>query len=537
MKKTFTFTYCLNKKLKENLLLFKLKMLVLKKVIICFFCVALIFYRSSAQEMQGYINSNYAGITGAPLNPTSILNSRYFFDLNLIGLHLNLDNNYIYLAKDEYKFTRFLSPNAEFPEHQVRVSQTRFENRVYYDHFNESLKRAYGQVKVIGPGVMYNRNDFAVGLSTSVRNIFSADDIPFEIAKFGAEGFDYYPLHRIRFTNNNNFRAGSLSFAEIAGTFAHTIIKENLNHFSAGITVKGLLGFGGGIWTVDNIDYMLPNGDTIIVYNANGTGAVSLPINYVNNDILFPNPFISGMGIAADLGVTYQLRKRGHTNRKYAACEQPFEDYYYKVGVSLIDIGYIKFTKNTQQITLENASGTWYDFTRRDIGNLDLLFRSVSGTFGPDSTSLISYDPFKIFLPSAASVQFDYNYNDNIFVNASFVYPILLNGFTLARPVTLSLTPRYESDYFELAVPFTLHNYIHPRLGLSLRFSSITVGTDKLGGFFGLNHFTGMDFYFTIKLSKIKGKCRSKMKGDACNGLEYRLYRRDMNRIKIRNPW
>lgn len=495
-----------------------------------FFLLLVIFIGkiSTAQEMYGYVNSNYAGITGTQINPTSIVNSKLYFDLNLIGAHIHVDNDFIYLARDEYKFSRFLSANAEFPKHGE-------DDRVYYDYFNQDLKNAYVNVKVMGPSVMYTKNDMAFGLSTSIRNLVSAKDIPYEIAKFGAEGFDYYPLHRIRFTDDQPFKAGALSFAEIAGTYAMVVKKQNRDHLTAGITIKGLLGFGGAYWSVENADYMLPNGDTMVVYNANGKAGISLPVDYSNNDVLFPDQqFISGFGIGADIGITYQLKVRGHTNKRYSACEQPFEPYHYKLGISLLDFGYIKFNKHVKQIELNDAQGTWYDFTNQNIETLDVLFSSVSGTFGPDSSALTNTDPFNVFLPSAFSVQFDYRYNERIYINASLVHPVVLNEYTLVRPATISLTPRYESDNFEIAFPMSLYNYIHPRIGVSARFSKFIIGTDKLGGFFGLNNFTGLDLYFMVKLPLIKGNCLGKGRGMTCGNHEYRQYQRDKKRLKVR---
>ncbi|MGE5317612.1 MAG: DUF5723 family protein [Chloroflexota bacterium] len=477
--------------------------------------------------MYGFVNSNYAGITGIQMNPTSIVNSKLYFDSNLIGAHLSVDNNFIYLARNEYKFSRFLSVSSQFPKHGE-------DDRVYYDYYNQDLKNAYAQIKIIGPALMYSKNDKAFGISTSIRNIVSAKDIPYEIAKFGAEGFDYYPLHRIRFTDNHPFRAGALSFGEVAATYAQVIRKQNREHWTAGITLKGLFGFGGAYWNVDNADYMLPNGDTMIVYNANGKAGISIPMDYSNNDVLFPGQLLSGMGVGADIGITYQLKVKGHTNKRYAACEQPFEDYHFKIGVSLIDFGYVNFNKRPKQIELKDAQGTWYDFTNQNIETFDVLFGAVSGTFGPDSSALITTESFKIFLPSALSAQFDYRYNERIYINASIVHPLVLNDKTLVRPSTISLTPRYESDRFEVAVPITLYEYLYPRIGLSFRFSKIIIGTDKLGGFFGLHDFTGMDLYFMVKFPLIKGHCLGKGRGMTCGNSEYRQYQRDMKRLKVR---
>lgn len=497
-----------------------------KNVLIIFLLFSVGFKYTAAQEMNGYVHSNYSGITGAQINPTSMVNSKLYFDLNLIGFHVNVDNDFIYLAKDEYKFTRFLSPTAEYPKHGE-------DNRIYYDHYNEKLKNAFTQVKILGPSVMFSKNDKAFGISTSVRNIVSGIDIPYEIAKFGAEGFDYTPLHRIRFVDNKDFRAGALSFAEISATYAQVIYKQNMDHLTAGITLKGLLGLGGAYFHVDNADYMLPNSDTLIVYNLNGKAGVSLPMDYHTGKSTFSNPLILGTGLGVDVGLTYQLKMKGHTNKRYTACEQPFEDYYYKLGISLLDIGYIKFKKNTRQLTMEDAQGTWYDFTHQNIETIDVLFGAVSSNFGADSTDLVNNDAFKVFLPAAASVQFDLRINKQMYVNASLVYPLLFNEYTIARPSQLSVTPRIEQDNFELALPITLYNFRYPRVGLSARFSKFIIGTDKLGSFFGLSHFTGLDLYFMVKLPLIKGHCLGRSRGHNCGNLEFRQYQRNQKELEI----
>jgi hypothetical protein len=482
----------------------------------------------NAQEMNGFVHSNYAGITGIQLNPTSIVNSKLYFDANLIGLHVNVDNNAIYLGKESYQFTRFFR-NEPFPTHEV-VLGDKTKQREFYDYYNKKLKSAYTQVKILGPGFMFSKNDRAFGVSTSLRNLAGAKNVPYEMAKFGAEGFDYYPLHKIRFDDKADVRAGAMSFAELALTYSQVIYKQNLTHITAGVTVKGLLGFGGAYWFIDNIDYMMPNGDTIVVYNANASAGISAPVEYSSNDVTFPDPLFYGSGVGFDIGFTYQRKMKGHSNKRYSACEQPFDDYYYSIGFSLIDLGFVKYKKNNLSIDMANSAGQWNDFTNLGIENIDVLFNDIDGVF---SNTTVTNDAFKVFLPAAASIQFDYRIRENTYVNASVVYPIILGESAIVRPSQISVTPRIEMDKFEIAVPFTMYNFTHPRLGLSARLANVIIGTDKLGGFFGFNDFTGMDFYLMVKISLKKGFCL-RGKGVFCGNHEYRQYQRDREKLDIR---
>ncbi|MFM2362562.1 MAG: hypothetical protein RLZZ316_1464, partial [Bacteroidota bacterium] len=48
-----------------------------------------------AQENIGMASGNYAGITGVWFNPASIADSRYKFDVNIIGVNSYFNNNYL----------------------------------------------------------------------------------------------------------------------------------------------------------------------------------------------------------------------------------------------------------------------------------------------------------------------------------------------------------------------------------------------------------------------------------------------------------
>ena len=53
---------------------------------------------SLAQERLGLANSNYAGTTGMPLNPSSMVDSKAWLDINLVGVDAFAWNNFVYLS-------------------------------------------------------------------------------------------------------------------------------------------------------------------------------------------------------------------------------------------------------------------------------------------------------------------------------------------------------------------------------------------------------------------------------------------------------
>ncbi len=59
----------------------------------------LITLSAKSQEMLGIANSNYAGVTGINLNPSSMVGCRLVYDVNIIGGDLFVENNYVYMPR------------------------------------------------------------------------------------------------------------------------------------------------------------------------------------------------------------------------------------------------------------------------------------------------------------------------------------------------------------------------------------------------------------------------------------------------------
>jgi len=470
-----------------------------------------------AQEMHGYVNSNYAGITGSLINPSSLITSKVYLDINVLGLHVNADNNYVYLSKNDFKFSNFLSLSPQLPRHEDPVMGGL---REYYDRYNTNLKHAFSQVRLLGPSAMFATGNQAFGLSTSYRVIASGNDIPYDLAKFALEGISYYPQHRINYTNEKDFRLASLAMAEISGSYSRILYRHNREYYAAGISLKGLFATAGAFGFVDNIDYMIPNSDDIVVYNANGRFGTSLPIDYNNNDVLIPGQLFSGKGFGLDIGFTYQKMEQGHSTKAYSAyCEIPYQPYKFRLGVSLLDLGSVRFKKNPVWMNLKNSSAYWKNVGDENYASVNELFSNISREFTGDE---LNYTAFAIGLPTALSIQFDYHVNKNIYVNSIWVQPVIMSDASVVRPAQLSVTPRFETNHFEIALPVILYEYKYPRIGLSARFYKIIIGTDKLGSFFGMNDFTGMDFYLMLKFQFFKGTCRGFKKKTDCGNLEYK---------------
>jgi hypothetical protein len=250
---------------------------------------------------------------------------------------------------------------------------------------------------------------------------------------------------------------------------------------------------------------------------------MSLPVDYQTN-VLNTEKIFKGGGFGLDVGITYKRLLNYHQEQYFnTLCAQPYEDYLYRIGVSLIDIGGIRFNNNAVKMNIDNRSSYWNNINKMNFSSVDQFLDTLSYQFYGDTVSAYTGDKFTMWLPSALSVQFDYHLTKHWFLNSSLIYGFPMSKSSIVRPSELSVTPRFETSIFEFSMPFSLYDWKLPRLGLALRVYGITVGTDKLGGFFSYSNFTGLDFYFSIKLFFNKGNCR--LKGPVHCGSEREKFR------------
>ena len=104
-------------------------------------------------------------------------------------------------------------------------------------------------------------------------------------------------------------------------------------------------------------------------------------------------------------------------------------------------------------------------------------------------------------LPSAISIQVDWNVYNHFFANLT-----IIKGFGhgnnpgVIRPDVYSLTPRYETLWGEVSIPMSLlyYNQWRPRIGLAMRIYYFFIGGDAPGSLLKLNDLEGVDFYAGI---------------------------------------
>lgn len=221
-----------------------------------------------------------------------------------------------------------------------------------------------------------------------------------------------------------------------------------------------------------------------------------------------------------DIGVVY-VKRKGIDNKRYKRlCDQQYNDYKYRIGISILDIGRIKYKNNTQLHSYDNVNILWQDYDTLSFDNINQMVSELSNVFYGDPDASLQATSMKIGLPTALSVQADLHFSKNIYFGGYWIHPIRLNRHTLRRPAQLSFVPRYETKYLEFSLPLSLYEYQYPRVGASVRLYFLTIGTERIGTWIGLSNLDGMDLYFSVKIGIGKGSCKP-VSHNECYNNEY----------------
>ena len=200
----------------------------------------------------------------------------------------------------------------------------------------------------------------------------------------------------------------------------------------------------------------------------------------------------NGIGFGLDLGFTYTHG------------ENP-ENYDWKIGFSILDIGKIRFSENAQQHAVRQLNPTIVDtdlftsFNGVDEANEYVQIFSQQ-TLGDSTASLVG-NQFDVWLPQAFSFQFDKAFANNWYIGAAIVEQIPIGDQRLQRGGLMVVSPRYETRWFGASIPVSLYNWEKVNYGLALRLGFLSLGTDNLGSMIENKDFSGSDFYVALKIN------------------------------------
>lgn len=439
------------------------------------------------QEQLGLRLENYSGINSVFLNPAATISTPIKWDVNIASVGFFFENN--------YGFVRDASALALYSQREeldvryagdVTNENLLPENAFVADYFNDGKDRYVSALLMVhGPSAMVKIKKHTVGAFYNYRFAFGAPNIPTNLSFYTydmRELFETFPV--------SPFDGNMMIWDELGINYAYKV-ETNAGFLSFGANIKYLRGKEAAYFeNVNTFDLVKVGQDSIASESATfnyGLTTASIDAETFANKT-------TGTGFGLDVGISATFG--GYKD----------EGYTLKIGGALLDFGYVDFAGEAQQ---HQVSLTQYtDITIDDFDDIqevaqynELLQRFSEVTTGSPTESL-QENSFRMLLPTGISLQADYSFTENIFLNATIVQGFRLGKPGIARNSIAAITPRYEHRWYSLQMPIVLHDYQNFRIGLAARLAFLVIGTDNLGGVLGrTSDFTGTDFYVGLKVN------------------------------------
>ena len=490
-------------------------------------------YQLNAQNYLGVMTSNYGGVMSTDLQPASFVDGRFLFDLNLGSVNVNTYQNFVSFNtsgmpggwlksfKNDEAYNSWALPDSTFMDRHIV--------KRYTDNSNDKMGANINLQMDLFNFAFHINSKIAIGLKAKARSITNIGNVDPSFAILIEQGFDYPSLWNQKieeqFLNVNH-----LTWAEVGFNYGQVVIDQEEHFLKLGATIKYLKGYSAAYFQTSNLQFNLKNNDTtqLITGNLNYGYSDNLP-GLIENGL--DNKFNSNFGVGLDLGFVYEWRPKykdfkydmdGETNlwmknkNKYKA----------KVGISLIDLGSMRFKKGglSRNFSVNNSSP--FDLqsfsTASSLSDFDQIIDSlINESSAAGNTNWTSeQSPNSTFVmrtPTALSLQLDYQLGKYFYVNVSGVMNVILKkkDTKVIVPNQLSITPSFDWSWFGLFLPISMNEYSGFKTGLASRLGPLSIGVTDFRTLFSVGKVRGAEFYLGLRLpilySAIKDKDKDKV--------------------------
>lgn len=445
-----------------------------------FICAPLL----NAQQFNGYVYSDFAGILGARTQPASIAGSPYNYHFSLVNASFSGSNNISQLV---------VSPEGGSEFQRIIENDRKF--------LQASLTAG-------GLSAMFTLpNKQAIGIQAQFRSHLSTNNISPDFANQFQNWQDPQIINR-PFSDQTGEFAGA-AWRELSFTYAKVFKQQGRHMWKGGITAKMINSYGSLFIELEDFDYTLIGQGRAEVTSGSVRYGFSDNLDQYTNfggDQSFSSlPPTNKAQFAVDLGVVYQhkanrrpLRTKNGTRKR-----REFE-YDYRIGFSITDIGVLKFNYGGFSTAASELLSN-----NVDPVNLNVVFARPSSL--PDLTAQLQEflvtesltGEYTIALPAASHINVDYNLGKGFFANANIrvdISSLLPADYKLHYYSNVTLTPRWESRSFGLYMPLLINQLGEFRGGAAVRLGPLVFGSQDWGALFS-NTVRQASFFFTLNLA------------------------------------
>jgi hypothetical protein len=463
-----------------------------------------------SQSQLGLRTDNYAGIQSLSLNPASVSASYPLgWDLNLFSSGFSAGNNILFM-KDANVFTFKQNWRKASPVAALKL-WFRNTSNLYYDFYNDDRPKFVSFTsEAMTPAFQLNlESGHSFGIFGQMRAQMSGYHLPHIANRYR---YMTYPEDSI--IHLEPFKMAGMAWLELGFNYGRQLELNN-HHISIGLTIKKLWGY-----------------QSFYVENKGDTRMTKLYTDSLRADAAFMDGGITtsaqsapfqptGSGFSADIGAVF-IPNGTPT------------DYQIKYGISLHDLGNIRFTDSAEWHTITNnnihKAQPFKAFKNVDRKNLiQSMLRNLDRMFvnADDTTATLKARAYNLLLPARLQLFADYRVanlesfgNEGaFFVHGLWMQPIRVAANQVMSDALLAVTPRYETRWWSVSLPISVYNWQQIRWGMSLRAAFLTLGSDYMSSLFYKGRLDGTDFYMSLKINPFSigkaGKAGQNRRGKA----------------------
>jgi outer membrane protein OmpA-like peptidoglycan-associated protein len=489
--------------------------------------IALVFvmfsHKTLAQNNLGHNTDNYSGVYSLSYNPAEIVDSRFKFHMNIIGVGFTTSNNYIGIKR-----------KALFSDRSTAFNDPNFTDNYLVERLNGKNKGVYVSADIMAPlSFMANfgkKRSHAIGFNSRIRFQTNVNGAAENLATMSYNEILITDLYNVGI-QNKNFSIQTNAWAEYGLTYGTDIINTGKHYVSAAGTFKLTQGLANAYFYSDNMNVTFPSDSTVSVDNSDlrfGYSSI-LGTNMSNYNT---STIIGGkLGFGMDLGAVWEFRPNAD-KYKYEMNGDPDyldprkEKYKLKVGLGLMDMGFSSYNRDNgvfgeyyadrPDIDIDETFGAAFE----DFGNTGLqnFQDTLASIFVEKQAKKESYN---VSLPMKINVYADYNIWKGFYANlGASIAPAFKKNPEKTRGISeFSITPRFEHKWFSFYLPVSVNTHGNSHLGTGMRIGPLAFGTNDILPLMGKKTIYDANVYMNLSIPITK-KIRDKDKDHVSNKMD-----------------
>ena len=253
------------------------------------------FLYLNAQQDLGIRNSNYAGIQGSLLNPSSIADSKLKWDVNIISVGEVFDNTFLYAPKNSLSFFGV-----------GKIIKGSIHEDLFQTHFNPQdpgkLYNLTFSAEILGPSFFIKvAKKHVIGFTIAERSYSNIKDIPGSLAQNAFSYLLQSDLWNTTFHDSTS-RINAMNWISYGFHYATVLYNKGRDELKVGISLNYLQGVAAAYTKNTNLTYNVNDTANIRFTNSSlDYGRTDIDdYKKINNY----NDLNHGHGFGADIGFT-----------------------------------------------------------------------------------------------------------------------------------------------------------------------------------------------------------------------------------------